>query len=253
MPEGKLEFLDETPAEEPKEVEAVAEEPQAEPTPEPEVAEAEAAPEEAEAVDAEAEPEPEGKGETPEAAPPVAAEEKQQSVPITALLDEREKRQKAEREAEQLRQWRQQMQAKQQPKPDFFENPEQAIQQAVMASKLETSRALAEEQLGKERVAEAVAYFDEHPQESHRFLQNPLPFHAAVKFVEQQKFLQEVQDPDAWREAERERIKQELLAEMPVAQPSPSPAAPPPSVAKAPAQKQAAIAPGNAFDNMFEG
>lgn len=234
MADDKLDFLDETQATEPEQDAPEAVEPE------------QSAPEPI------AEPEP--TGEELEATPPVAAEEKPNYIPVTALLDEREKRQKAERELEELRRWREQQERQsrqqQQPKPDFFDNPEQAISQHVTAVKLQQSRFLAEREFGEDLVKEAYAYFDQHPQESQALINHPSPFHAAVEHYRRQKFLAEVNDPDKWREAERERIRQEILAEAQATQPS-KPNAPPPSMSKAPAAGGNAIAPGNAFDAML--
>lgn len=238
MAKDKLDFLDETAereAEAPEPVEAEAEEAEA-----PQEAKAEA-------------PEPEAEEATgeEEAAPPVAEDETQRAIPVTALLDEREKRQKAERELEQLRQWRQEQEQKARqadtPKPDFFDNPEAAINQHVTQVKLQQSRFLAEREFGAELVNEAYAYFDQHPQESQALLEHPSPFHAAVEHYKRQKFLSEVKDPDQWREQERERIRQEIMAEAQASKPS----APPPSMSKAPSTGRDAIAPGNAFDQML--
>lgn len=207
---------------------------------------------EAEAEAPQVEAEPEGTGE-PKAAPPVAAEEKPTTIPVTALLDEREKRQKAERELEEMRRWRQQIEAQQkqgQKKPDFFDNPDQAVQQALLANKVQQSRFLAEREFGAEAVNEAMAYYDLHPQETQRFLSHPSPFHAAMEHYKRQKFLEEVQDPDKWREAERELIRQELMAQAPTAQPS-KPTAPPPSMARAPSAGRVQPSQGTAFDELF--
>lgn len=234
MSDEKLDFLNETPEEPDTDPQEVVEEVQ-----------------EAEAETREAEAQPEGTGEE-EAAPPVAAEEKPSAIPVTALLDEREKRQKAERELEDLRRWRQQMEAQQrqgQKKPDFFDNPDQAVQQALIATKVQQSRFLAEREFGAEAVNEAMAYFDKNPQETHRFLEHPSPFHAAMEFYKRQKFLEEVQDPDAWREAERERIRQELASQAPA--PS-KPTAPPPSMSRAPsAPVRGQPSQGSAFEQAF--
>lgn len=183
----------------------------------------------------------------PEAAPPAAAEEKQQHhAPITALMDEREKRQAAERAAEEARKeaaeakkrWEdyQRQQAQQRQKPDFFDKPEEAVQRQVMAMKLEQSRFLAERDFGAEMLGEVQAFFDrpENHQASQTLLQHPSPFHAAVEYYKRQTFLAEVgDDPDKWREAERERLRQELLAEAP--QPSTKPKPLPGSLSAAPA------------------
>ena len=201
----------------------------------------------------EADVQPEGAGE-PEATPPVAAAEKPTLVPVTALLDEREKRQNTERELAELRRWQQQVQAhlqqREQKKPDFFDNPNAAVQEELLKMKVQQSRFLAEREFGVDAVNEAMAYFDRHPQETQRFLSHPLPFHAAMEFYKRQKFLEEVEDPDKWREAERERIRQELMAQGAVSQPS-RPTAPPPSMARAPSAGRVQPSQGTAFDEVF--
>ena len=245
MDKDKLDFLEEraeevTPDEAPDTVE-VADEPE-EPKGEKQ-AEAEAP--------AEVEPAP--------SAPP-APEPEAQRIPLTAMLDEREKRQNAERElAEMRRQMAQFQQKQQQPVPDFYEKPDERLEyerqqfQAQMHNmRVGQSRFLAEKDFGKEIVDEAYAFFDQ-PQNrgmTEQFADHPSPYHAAVEYYKKQKFLQEVNDPDEWRNKERERIRQELLAE--ASQPS-KPKAPPPSMAKAPAVGTEAIAPGNVFDGMFPG
>jgi hypothetical protein len=232
----KLDFLGEK---EPEEV-----------TPEPQVEEP-APPEET--------PEPTGE-QTAEPAPsvPPTPEPEPQRIPLTAMLDEREKRQKAERELEEMR--RQIAAMKEPPKvPDFYEDADgrlayerRVIEQRAEARVLSQAKALAEREYGKELVAEAIDFFHqpEFAPITQRMIAEPLPFHSAVEFYKKQKFLSEVQDPDKWREQERERIRQELLAQSPA--PS-KPTAPPPSLSKAPSRGNDAIAPGNAFDSMFPG
>lgn len=252
MSDDKLDFLDET-SEAVTEPEAPEVEEVEEPTAE-EPKEAEA-PEVEEAADT---------GED-EAAPPVAeVEEKPQAIPVTALLDEREKRQLAERKAEEaakryaeLQRQIQQQQA-QQKAPDWDMDPAaaaqyqaQTIEQKFQAQRLEQSKFFAEREFGAETVNEAIAYFDQNPQLSHQFINQPSPFHAAVEFYQKQKFLSEVgENPDAYKEQLRAQIREELMAEMTTSQPA-KPKAPPPSMAKAPSTGRDAITPGNAFDSMF--
>ena len=190
-----------------------------------------------------------------EAAPPAAEEKQAQNVPLTALLDEREKRQKYERELEEMRRWRQQVEG-QQRQPSFRDNPEAVLsqmqqqqEQRLVAEKLKQSRFMAEREFGKDTVDEAYKYFDEHPQESQALLNEPSPFHAAVEHYKRQKLLQEVgSDPEAWREKERERLKKELMSES--AQKKPD--APPRSLASAPGSGgRDSQSPGSAFDEEF--
>jgi hypothetical protein len=241
----KLEFLEQTQAEmeQPEEVTEQAEAP---------APEQEAAPE----------PEPQATGETDAGTPP-AVEEKDQRIPITALLDEREKRQRIEREAEQARrelaQLRQQFAALQQPKkaPDFFEKPEEAVRhqveplaQQIIGVKLEQSRFLAERDYGSELVEEVTSFFDENPQLSRQFLSAPSPFHAAVDFYKRAKVLQKIEgDPEQWINSQVEARLNERLAAV---QSSPAkPAAPPPSLARAPAAGGGeSMKPGSAFDAL---
>lgn len=196
-------------------------------------------------------PEASDKGET-EAAPPAADPEGEKpTVPIQAILDERDKRQKLEREAEAAKseaaRYQQQirdMQAKQeqQPAPDWFEDPTRAaqhqmqmVQAQMQAQTLKQSRFFAERDHGPELVGEAYAFFDQNPQLSAQLMDSPSPFHAAVEFYQKQKFLNEVgSNPDAWREKERARIREELATEMQTAQPKPTPT-PPKSLSAAPA------------------
>jgi hypothetical protein len=225
-----------------------------------EATEATEAPEEQEASGEEAEeasdhPEPvESKGEQ-DAAPPAESEEKQPGhVPLAALLDEREKRQKIEREAEELRRWRQQHEAKHQPKPDFYDNPEaalsqvqQATQQQMLSMKLQQSRFFAEREFGADLVNEAYAYFDQHPDQSHALVNEPSPFHAAVEFYKRQKAAAEIgSDPEAYKAKLRAELEAELASKAP-----PKPAAPPRSLASAPGAGGETHSPGSAFDQLF--
>ncbi len=153
----------------------------------------------------------------PEATPPVA-QPKSDPIPIQALLDEREKRQRIEREMEDLRGKLSEYEGKRQPPPDIMEDPEgrltferQAIQRVLINNKLEQSRWFAEKDFGKEVVDDAMKYYDENPQLSHQFLSAPSPLHAAVEFYKRQKVADEVGlDPVAYRE----RLRAELLAEI---------------------------------------
>lgn len=245
MSDDKLSFLDET------EEAAPAEDVQVEVT---EAEEAEPKKAEAEPAEAKAEPE---TGDQPEVPPTPEAKEEKQAVPVVALLDEREKRQAAERKAEETARKLAELEARlrqsEQPReqPDYYGNPEQAITQQLTSVKLQQSKFLAEREFGADLVAEAYAYFDQNPQESQQLLNHPSPFHAAVEVYKQKQLLQEIgSDPDAWKAKQLEELKAQLLAE----QPAPSkPTAPPPSMARAPRAGGEGRAPGNAFDEVFSG
>lgn len=247
MSGDKLAFLDETQpevGETPEETptEEVEAQPEAEPTPEP---------------PAEPEPTQEETGEPP-ATPPVA-EPEPQKAPITALLDEREKRQAAQSRAEQLERRLAQIERDKTPPPDFLEDPDKrfqyearGMQRAQDARFMALSRFNAEDKFGKEVVAEAYAFFDANPQLSQQLMEHPSPFHRAVEVYQQHKFLSEVKDPEQWREQERERIRAEererLTAE--ISQQS-KPTPPPASLSTAPSVGKDATPPGTGFDQLF--
>lgn len=224
-------------------------------TEEKDMAEEVAAPEQAEA-----QPEPEPKGEPEPAAPPAAQPEEPKHVPLTALLDEREKRQKIERERDEAMQRLQAFQAQQQPKdkPDIFTDPEAVIaqirQEAAMQArqvKLELSQELAVKEFGQDLVAEAYAFFDapENRHMTHQFAGHASPFHAAVQHYKQIKAMQEIgPDPEAWKAKQLEALRAEILAQ---AVPS-APKAPPPSMAATPGSGGGKEPPASGFASLFE-
>lgn len=250
MEAGNLPFLDDEHEDDAAEIEAVEAETEASEAPEAQADEAEA--------------QSESKGES-EAAPPAASEEKQSDhIPLTALLDEREKRQQAQRELEELRRWKAQQEAqRQQQRPDFFENPEavlqqerQQFQQALVAEKLKQSRFLAEREFGAETVQAAFELFNDpkHAPKSHELLNEPSPFHAAVEYYKQQKTLQEIgSDPEAWRKQQEEALRAQIRAELEAELAQKKPAAPPRSLASAPSAGGETPSAGSAFDELFGG
>lgn len=175
-------------------------------------------------------PEPEPEGE-PVAVPP-AAQEEVRAIPLTALLDEREKRQKAERDLAELQRWKAEQEVAARPKPDFFENPEAAISQAqraamdaVYQTKLDTSRFLAVEKFGEDKVAAAYAFFDRNPHLSQPLANHPSPFHEAVRIYEKHRMIEEMgDDPQAWLDG---KLRAQTAAPIPAA------VAPPPSLSSA--------------------
>lgn len=188
---------------------------------------------ETEEVPAVAEAEGEGaEGVKEEAAPPAAVEEKApHQVPITAILDERERRQKAEAEAERYRRMYQETQQKAQVKPpEFFDNPDErlayerdqltsGISQQMRQQALSMSRFLAEREFGVDEVKAAYEYFDQHPQLSHQLMQHASPYHAAVEFYRKQKLADEIGgNPDAYKQKLIDeltpKLKEQLMAEI---------------------------------------
>lgn len=198
-------------------------------------------------------------------APPAEPAEKQHLAPLTALLDEREKRQAAEREAAELRAWRQQQEAAQRAAqaqaPDPRQDPDGALayQQAAFQAqlynaKISQSRFLAEQQFGAELVKEAFAFFDQNPALSHQFVDHPSPFHAAVEFYKRQKVADEVgADPAAYRSRLEAEIREKLMAELQAVQPAQPKPRLPGSLAAAPAAGGVGepISKGSAFDTAF--
>jgi hypothetical protein len=203
-----------------------------------------------------------------EAAPPVAAEEKPQTIPITALLDEREKRQEAVKQAEEYRKQldylNRQIAAARRPqqKPDFFEKPEEAVKAQVdpilhrmFSDKLDFSEALAEEKYGAETVETAKQAFMQAMREDPGLYQKVVvtskhPYDAVVKWHKKHSALSKIgDDPEAYIAAEIERRLQEAQQ----SQSSPAPVNRPPiSLAAAPAAGRGnPQAKGNAFDQAF--
>ena len=183
----------------------------------------------------EAQPEPETVEEAPEAeavepaetgeqeqaeepdSPPPGDDDKAITGRISALLDEREKRQAAERKAGELEKRLAEMEKPQEaPKPiDPYEDPEgfhdqqrAMVEQVALSQRVQTSKMFAEQQHGSEAVAEAYAAFDAACNAdpavaalSQSIIQNPHPMGEVVKWHQRQKLLDEIgEDPAAYRE-----------------------------------------------------
>lgn len=217
-----------------------------------------------EPAEAEAPAEPEAQTGEDEVEPPSTEPKESDRIPVTALLDEREKRQEAQRKAEEADRRLKALEAesrrlqKPQETPDWYEDPQKAatyqqqvIEQRLEQRRMEQSKFFAEREFGADTVGEAVAHFDKHPEQSRQFLSHPSPFHAAVEFYKKQKLADEIgSDPDAYRKRIAEELREQLLAEMSQSQPS-KPKAPPPSMAKAPTVGKEAMSSGSAFDSLF--
>lgn len=204
---------------------------------------------------AEPAPEPEPKGEPEPAAPPAAQPEESKHVPLTALLDERDKRKAKEQELEELRRQLAQFQ-KPAPKPDFYADPDAALAaaqaaaiQATINTKLELSQHMAIKDFGEETVKEAYAFFDANPHLSQGLRDHPSPYHEAVKIYKRHKALQEIgEDPEAYKARLREEVRAEFEAKI-----APSaPKAPPPSMAATPGTGTGKEPPASGFAALFE-
>lgn len=124
-------------------------------------------------------------------------------------------------------------QAEPKPPPDFFENPDAAfearLQKAIspitqsQSQIVENfSRMMAAEKFGNETVEQAMgdltSRVNANPQGMRstydRIMSNPHPYGELVRWHKEQAALKTYgDDPEAWRTAERERIRAEILAE----------------------------------------
>lgn len=208
-------------------------------------------------------PEPEPKGE-PEGVPPAPAPKDDVSGVVKGILDEREKRQQYQREAEELRRWKAEREAKDaeaQKKPDFYENPdeymrqrEQAQQHAIWNERLNMSELMATNKHGEEAVNAAADAFKvaaaQNPALVHEFTQQRDPYGFVMKWHQKNSMLTEIgEDPAAYKE----RLRQELLAELQAQQPAPVAAKPtiPGSLSTAPSAAKATAPVIASFDSMF--
>lgn len=185
-----------------------------EPTPTPEQVEAQDAPTpDLETTDEPVAPDADDAAKT---AAPEAKAEPEHTVPLSALKEERRRRQELEAQI--------QARAQQEPEspPDVFESPERVlpyveeqINQRVMNATLNMSEFQARKEFGAEAVDEALSAFTdavkEDPSAYKKVMASPSPYHELIAWRERSKFLAEVgSDPAAYRA----RVRAELEAEM---------------------------------------
>lgn len=167
-------------------------------------------------------------------------------VPITVVLDEREKRQKAERELEQIRSQQPQPQA--QPIPDPLDDPEgyanyqsSAAHSAALNVKLDMSEEFVRQTKGDEIVDNArdwaLEQFQLRPGFQQEVFNQRNPYGYIVQQYEREQIASTVTADDfaqfqAWKQAQAQLTTQQQPAATAA---SPSPAAPPRSLASAPA------------------
>jgi hypothetical protein len=156
----------------------------------------------------EAEPEPEGKTTVP----------KENEWTLTAVMDEREKRQAAVKKAEELEARLAEFERKTEEEVSIFTDEEawkaqqeNKVQQELRNTALNMSQAFAEEVFGPDKVAQAAEWMKNEgiksPYSVSRFNSAKLPFHEAVKmFDEEQARL----DPDAYKAKLKAEIMEEL-------------------------------------------
>lgn len=223
-----------------------------------------------------AQPEPEAPAPTPE--PPAPAPQPEaHSAPITALLDEREKRQAAERRAQeieqQLAQLRQQQQAQPQAAPpSVYEDPEgfagfmqQQIAQQSLNAKLQISEDLARTKHGDEIVDQArdwtLQRFQTNPAFQQEVLSHRNPYEYAVQAYRKEQAFQKLQGADLDQllalYAQQQQQAANPLAAPAVMAPAAIPPQPEPprrSQASAPSAggvQQVASGPGAAFASVI--
>jgi hypothetical protein len=168
--------------------------------------------------------------ETPEPAPAAAQEPDDKSLPYWArqrVKAEKERARALEREVETLRQRQPQPQAAQLPDP--YEAPEdfgRAVinhaEQVAFNNHLNTSEMIARDRHGDNTVDEMLEWLSTRPDIGRWAMGQRNPYGAAIQHYQREKFADEIgNDPDKWREQERERIRQEVLAETSGVQPQP--------------------------------
>ncbi|MEB1529886.1 hypothetical protein [Xanthomonas sp. WHRI 7945] len=164
--------------------------------------------------------EPAAQAQTAEA-PPAAATDKDERVPLAALKAEREKRQNEQRQREKLeRRLREVESAREQ--PEFFENPEAYVQQSIKGAQHEIQQrfyaamdADAREQFPDyDEVLEALK---EHAQGNPAIVQQvfsaPNPARAAYKLGKQLREMAQMQDPEAYRQKIEAEVRAKVEAE----------------------------------------
>lgn len=185
-----------------------------------------------------------------EPAAPPAAEQEPDHVPISALKDERRKRQQAEQELQKrMAAYEAQMQQFQQPappRPDLFEDPDGALehmqqqfQRQLVRTRLDMSVAMAKTQHTDYADAEAafVEAVKANPSLYDQMLQDPHPAGFAYRVGKQVEALREIGgDPHAYREKVRKEIEADLRRQWETDQPAasiPQRSSIPPSLANA--------------------
>lgn len=152
----------------------------------------------------------------PETAEPTTGSKKEEWT-LTAVMDEREKRQKAVKEAEELRE---KLKAYEKPDDDvsvfddenaWKQKQDSKIKNEVQNVALNMSQAFAEEVFGAEKVAEATEWFKtegvKSPYLMSQYQNAKLPYHAIVKMHDEERARL---DPEAYKA----KLKAEILAEL---------------------------------------
>ncbi len=147
---------------------------------------------------------------------PKIEEKPEQMVPLSAMIEERSKRQALEMMLQ-----RPQEKREPDPIPDVFEDQAAYTQHLVRMIQgqseerfLNMSQFAAAEKYGEDLVRETEQYVREHPEVVGQFRNHPSPWHAAVNFYQSQKLAEEIgNDPSAYREKLEAEIMAKLQAE----------------------------------------
>lgn len=211
-------------------------------------------------------PEPQADTGAPASPPEVKPEEQPHTVPIGAILDEREKRQIAQRELEETkRKLAEYEAAKVHPVPDPAEDPrafaayqQQQVQQVLWNERLNMSEAIARQTNGDAVVDEAREAFAQAVKTSPALYadmqRQPNPYAFVVQWHQRQKLIDEIgNDPAAYRTRMMEQLRAEMAAQAPTAG-APTTPKPnlPPSMASAPSAGGADLtSKGGLFDQVI--
>jgi len=227
-------------------------------------------PQEAPETPAEPEAQPEAVEPAPEPAnplqPPVLDTKPEPGVvPITVMLDEREKRQKLEQELAQLRASQQQPEPQQ--VPDMFEDPEgfriyqqQVASQATLNAKLDISEEMARDKFGDEVVDKARDWALQQskirPGFYQELIQQRNPYRYAVEQYRREEIASQV-TPDDFAQFQAWKAAQAALTQAPAAAAPVPPDAPrslpPRSLASAPSAGGVMTEPEPTEQDIFEG
>lgn len=170
---------------------------------------------------------PEVEAESEDASEPVeedsTSESKDQPWQLKAVLDEREKRQKAQAEAEELRKRLADLE-KPQERPSVLDDEDgfvssltKELDMRLLNERMDLSQEFAEREFGKSVVAEKFAAYkdlaDKNPELRDRVRNARLPYHEVIAIVDQHEKMQQMENIDEFREKLKAEIRAELEAE----------------------------------------
>ena len=164
-------------------------------------------------------------------APPASEEDR---IPVSAIQDERRKRQELERRLQEYEAKLQQLSNPPQPAPDMFENPEgwqthfgqtiqqQAAEQASLNATLNTSEMLARDKFDdfEEMKASFLELAAQNPTLAQQALSDPHPWRKAYQIAKTHTTMQQVGATDI--DSLRAQIRAELEAELKAQAPTPA-------------------------------